>query len=130
MKIFIFLLSLFCSAALATATDIYEFKTPQQQKRFDNLTQQFRCLVCQNEALADSNAPLAQDLRTQIANLIQQGKSDTDITGYLTQRYGDFVLFRPPVQSTTYLLWFAPFTLLLCGFLLLTVLVKRRQNKS
>ena len=92
------------------------------------LTQQLRCLVCQNETLADSRADLAEDLRKEIREQMKAGKSDQEIIAFLTQRYGDFVLYKPPVKATTYLLWFGPFVLLLGGTLLLYRYLKHRRE--
>lgn len=124
MKNLLLLLLFIASSVTAATVDIYQFKTPQQQTRFDALTQEFRCLVCQNEALADSSAPLAQDLRKQIAGLVQQGVSDQDIKSFLVKRYGDFVLFSPPLETATWLLWGGPFVLLLFGFGVIIYFVK------
>src|SRR5439155_6548185 len=101
---------------------------PQIEQRMKALTQQVRCLVCQNETLADSRAELAEDLRKQIREQMKAGKSDQEILAYLTQRYGDFVLYKPPVKLTTYLLWFGPFALLLSGIFVLYLYVKRRRE--
>ncbi len=127
MKFLLLLIILLATNAFASS-DIYTFANTEQQTRFAELTQQFRCLVCQNETLADSNAPLAQDLRGEIAGLIQQGKSDQQITDYLVQRYGNFVLFRPPFNPTTYLLWVGPFILLISGLMLIAFLVVKRKR--
>jgi len=93
-----------------------------------SLARELRCLVCQNETLADSQADLAQDLRAQIREQMKAGKSDKEIVAYLTQRYGQFVLYRPPVTPTTYLLWFGPFIFLLGGLILLFRYVKQRRE--
>lgn len=128
--ILILLLSTWCCIALATTNNTYQFNTPEQQTRFLYLTEQYRCLVCQNEALADSNAPLAQDLRAQIAILVQQNKSNEEITHYLTTRYGDFILFRPPFKTITYLLWLAPFVLVLGGILLIFLYARQKARQK
>lgn len=86
-----------------------------QQKRAVELSEHLRCLVCQNQTIADSNAELAQDLRRQVREQITQGRSDTEIVSFMVQRYGDFVLYKPPFKATTLLLWFGPFALLLLG---------------
>ena len=86
-----------------------------QQKRAIELEENLRCLVCQNQTIADSNAELAQDLRRQVREQIAQGRTDAEIIGYMVQRYGDFVLYKPPVKATTLLLWFGPALLLLAG---------------
>jgi cytochrome c-type biogenesis protein CcmH len=92
------------------------------------LAQELRCLVCQNQTLADSQAELAADLRQEIRELMQKGQSDEEIKRYLVARYGDFVLYRPPLKPTTWLLWFGPAVLLLVGLAALyTVLIRRRR---
>jgi len=98
------------------------------EERLMNLSRELRCLVCQNETLADSRADLAVDLRNEIREQMKAGKTDQEIIAFLTARYGDFVLYRPPVKAATYFLWFGPFVLLLGGlFLLFHYLKKRRQ---
>jgi cytochrome c-type biogenesis protein CcmH len=96
--------------------------------RLKALENELRCLVCQNQTLADSNAPLAEDLRREVRELATGGKSDDEIRAYLVARYGDFVLYNPPVKSTTYVLWFAPFLLLVSGAAAWWVLVRRRAR--
>ena len=98
------------------------------EERVMKLSRELRCLVCQNETLADSRADLAEDLRTQIREQMKAGKSDKEIISYLTTRYGKFILYNPPVDPTTYLLWFGPFVLLLGGLLLLFRYVKQRST--
>lgn len=100
---------------------------PAIEKRLHNLSLELRCLVCQNETLADSRADLAVDLRNQIREQMKAGKTDKEIIAYLTQRYGDFVLYSPPVRPTTYLLWFGPFVFLLGGLAFLFRYVKQRR---
>src|SRR6476661_9249678 len=101
---------------------------PVLEERVMKLSRELRCLVCQNETLADSRADLAEDLRTQIREQMKAGKSDKEIINYLTTRYGKFILYNPPVDPTTYLLWFGPFILLLGGLLLLFRYVKQRRE--
>lgn len=96
--------------------------------RLKALENELRCLVCQNQTLADSNAPLAEDLRREVRELATGGKSDDEIRAYLVARYGDFVLYKPPVKSTTYVLWFAPFLLLVGGAAAWWMLVRRRAR--
>jgi cytochrome c-type biogenesis protein CcmH len=96
--------------------------------RLKALETQLRCLVCQNETLADSAAPLAEDLRNEVRELALAGKSDDDIRAYLVARYGDFVLYKPPVKPVTYLLWFGPFLLLFGGALAWWLLLRRRAR--
>jgi len=101
---------------------------PALEERLMNLSKELRCLVCQNETLADSRADLAEDLRNQIREQMKAGKSDKEIVAYLTQRYGKFILYNPPIDRTTYLLWFGPFVLLLAGLFLLFRFVKHRRE--
>jgi cytochrome c-type biogenesis protein CcmH len=101
---------------------------PVLEERVMNLSKELRCLVCQNETLADSRADLAVDLRNQIREQMKAGKSDKEIIAFLTERYGKFILFRPPMDATTYLLWFGPFVLLLGGLLFLFRYVKQRRE--
>ncbi|HSS19170.1 MAG TPA: cytochrome c-type biogenesis protein [Pyrinomonadaceae bacterium] len=131
MKRFSFLL-IFCSAlsfptfakeAAPSAAD------PALEERVMRLSKELRCLVCQNETLADSQADLAEDLRNQVREQMRAGKTDKEVVAYLTQRYGKFILYNPPVDPTTYLLWFGPFLLLPLGLLLLFRYLKYRRKQ-
>ena len=101
---------------------------PVLEKRVMALSEKLRCLVCQNQTIADSHAELAIDLRNQVREKMQQGKSDQEILDYMVERYGDFVLFLPQVKSNTWLLWFGPFILLGLGLVLLMVKLKQRRK--
>ena len=101
-----------------------------QQKRAVELSEHLRCLVCQNQTIADSNAELAQDLRRQVREQITQGKSDSQIIDFMVQRYGDFVLYKPPVKATTLLLWFGPLLLLLLAIFALARHVRMRNRRA
>jgi cytochrome c-type biogenesis protein CcmH len=103
------------------------FANQQQQERFNKLTEELRCLVCQNQNLADSDAPLAHDLRREVHEMVLAGRTNQQIKEFLVTRYGDFVLYRPPVQKNTYLLWLAPLVLLLIGGLVLRSSVSKRS---
>jgi cytochrome c-type biogenesis protein CcmH len=131
MKRFFFL-SLFIVASLPGLGVAKEAQPasddPVLEERVMNLSKELRCLVCQNETLDDSRADLAEDLRNQIREQMKAGKSDKEIVAYLTQRYGKFILYNPPIDPTTYLLWFGPFVLLLAGLLLLFRFVKQRRG--
>jgi cytochrome c-type biogenesis protein CcmH len=96
--------------------------------RLKDLETQLRCLVCQNQTLAESNAPLAEDLRKEVRELALAGKSNDEIRAYLVARYGDFVLYNPPVKPTTYLLWFGPFLLLAGGTIVWLAVLRRRAR--
>ena len=108
-------ISLFLYVTLSCANSAYPLDSVQKKAQFNHLLKDLRCLVCQNQDLADSNAGLAKDLRLQVYQLVKEGKSDTEITDYLTARYGDFILFKPPVKAATLLLWFGPFLFLILG---------------
>ena len=112
----------------AQAIDPLPFKDHAEETRFQHLTRELRCLVCQNENLADSNADLARDLRHQVFELMRQGKSDAEIKQYLVDRYSDFVLYDPPVQGSTLLLWFGPLAILLAGAAVVVVTIRRRSR--
>jgi cytochrome c-type biogenesis protein CcmH len=101
---------------------------PVIEQRLAKLSQELRCLQCQNQTLADSPAGLAADLRREIREQMKAGKSDQEIVAFLTQRYGDFILYRPRVTYTTYLLWFGPFILLLAGLYVLFRYIKQRRD--
>jgi len=110
------------------AIDPLPFKDHAEELRFQALTKQLRCLVCQNESLADSSAPLAADLRRDVFEQMQSGKSDDEIKTWLTARYSDFVLYDPPLHGGTWLLWFGPPLVLLAGAAALFVIVRRRAR--
>ncbi len=116
MKRFVILIALHdYSASFAHAIDPLPFKDRVEEMRFQNLTRELRCLVCQNQNLADSEAQLAVELRRQVFDMMQSGKSDAEIKQYLVARYNDFVLYDPPVKAGTLLLWFLPGVLVLIG---------------
>jgi cytochrome c-type biogenesis protein CcmH len=102
---------------------------PVANKRAVQLAEKLRCLVCQNQSIADSNAELAVDLRRQIREQVAQGRSDAEIVDYMVQRYGDFVLYRPPVKAITLLLWFGPPALLLLGLIVLIRYLRERRQR-
>ena len=110
----------------AAAIDALPFKDRAEEQRFQNLTRQLRCLVCQNESLADSSADLAKDLREEVFEQMRQGKNDAEIKQYLTARYGDFVLYSPPFRTGTILLWLGPLLILLIGAGIVMRIVRRR----
>ena len=123
-------LSLSVMAQTSPVQEPLVFENQAQQDRFDQLTKELRCLVCQNQNLADSNAELAVDLRRKTYQMVQQGKSEKEIADYMVDRYGEFVLYRPPLNTNTLLLWGGPFIILLIGVALLirTILQRRSQQ--
>jgi cytochrome c-type biogenesis protein CcmH len=115
------------TSAVIAADAVPTAKDAVASSRIVKLSEKLRCLVCQNQSIADSNAELAQDLRRQIRELVAAGKTDDEIVAYMVARYGDFVLYEPPVKATTVLLWAGPALLLLCGFAGLAVIVRARR---
>ena len=118
-----------CVPAMA-AFEQFEFESPDQRVRYSELTKKLRCLVCQNQSLSDSDATLAGDLRVIVHEMIISGSSDDEIIGFMIERYGDFVLYEPPVRGTTYALWASPFLLLLVGALVVWRLVRNNVNQQ
>lgn len=126
------LLLLLCLIGSATVAQVRRPEAvkddPAIEQRLQKLSQELRCLVCQNETLADSRADLAEDLRDEIREQMKAGKSDKEIIAFLTDRYGQFILYRPQVTPTTYLLWFGPFVLLLAGLAVLFYYIRQRRE--
>ena len=115
---------------LLHSTFLFSQEDAALEKRVRELSHELRCLVCQNQTLADSNAPLAVDLRNQVREQLKSGKSERDVIEFLTARYGDFVLYRPPVKASTALLWGGPFLLLALGLFFLFRKIGRRAAPS
>jgi cytochrome c-type biogenesis protein CcmH len=121
------LLLAFVGTAHATI-NAFQFDDPAQAETFQRLSNELRCLVCQNQNLADSNAELAQDLRREIYRMVREGKDEQAIIDFMVSRYGDFVLYRPPVNRATWLLWVGPFLLLAVGAGVMLVMVRGRTR--
>ena len=122
------MLALTLIAGQLWAIDPREFATPELRERYERLIFETRCLVCQNQNLADSNASLAKDLRGKIVEMLEEGRSDDEIRAFLTERYGDFVLYRPPLKGGTLALWFGPAIVLLLGMVGLAMALRRRMR--
>jgi len=126
---FVALLACLALAPLAGAVDSGQrFEDPVEQSRYERVIRDLRCLVCRSESIADSNAPLAADLRREVETLIRAGRSDEEIYAFMTERYGDFVLLQPPVAPRTWLLWAAPALFLVGGIAVVLVVVRRRAR--
>lgn len=121
------LLALFCLQA-AAIDKAPAFEDPVQQARYERLARELRCLVCRSETIADSNAQLAVDLRRQLRELMAAGRRDEEILQYMTDRYGDYVLYKPPVVPRTLLLWAAPVLLVLGGGIAVAVVIARKSK--
>ncbi|TCK18607.1 cytochrome c-type biogenesis protein CcmH [Thiogranum longum] len=113
----------------AAGLEAFDFSGNVDETRFKSLIAELRCLVCQNQSLADSDADLAHDLRREVYELMDQGKSNQEIVDYLVARYGDFVLYNPPVKPETWILWYGPFGLLAVGFFILLYTVRQRKRQ-
>lgn len=121
-------LMLALAATAAGALDPIDFRDDAERNRFQDLVAELRCTVCQNQNLADSNASLARDLRQRVFEMMREGKSDAEIKSFLVERYGDFVLYRPPVKPVTWALWFGPGIVLLIGAVVLVATVRKRAR--
>jgi len=110
------------------AIDNHQLTDPKQQKAYEVITSELRCLVCQNQTIADSNAELAGDLRRQVFEMLQQGKSKDEIVKFMTDRYGDFVLYNPPLKTKTALLWLGPVAFLIIGIVMISWVIRRRKK--
>lgn len=121
------LLLAMASSALATPVDTYEFKSPENQKRGLSLAHELRCPQCQNQNLIDSNSPVARDLRLEVFKMVDEGKGDDEIIEFMTSRYGEFVLYKPRMETKTYILWLGPIGLLLFGLTIGFIFIRKQR---
>ncbi len=126
---FIFLIGLI-GLANAQSIEAVQFSTPEQARRYQTLIAEIRCPVCQGQSIGGSNANLAQDLRQRVQTMIKQNQSDDEIREFMVARYGDFVVFKPPVKPNTYVLWFAPFGILAFGLWVLMRTFLRKKSRA
>ena len=124
----LFLLALFSTSSFA-AIDAHNFKSVEDEKRFHALAAELRCPKCQNQNIADSDSPIAKDLRTEVFRMIDEGAEDESIIDFMVTRYGDFVLYRPKMNSQTWLLWNGPFLVLGFGVLVILAVVWQRRSR-
>ena len=108
----------------------YEFESEEQEALFNKLSDELRCLVCQNQSISDSNADLAKDLREEIYSMLQQGKSEQEIIDFMVARYGDFVLYNPPLKPMTWVLWFGPAFAMLAGFVFVARIMRKQKTSK
>lgn len=125
---FIFIIFLSSSSMVISGVEVNEFDNKEDEQQFKVLVNELRCLVCQNQNLADSNAELAQDLRKEVYQMIKAGQSKDEIVAFMVARYGDFVLYKPPFKAQTYILWVGPFVFLLLAFIILFSFIKNKQT--
>lgn len=124
-------LALCLVGGVQAAIDAYEFNTDAERERYRTLVEELRCPKCQNQNIADSNAPIAMDLRREIYRMVEEGQSNEQIVDYLVARYGDFVRYKPPVNAKTLVLWYGPIALLVLGFgVLAFILIRRRRSAA
>ena len=116
--------------AYAAPVVTYDFASEEQEALFNKLSNELRCLVCQNQAISDSDADLAKDLRDEIYGMLQQGKGEDEIVEFMVARYGDFVLYRPPMKPVTWLLWFGPAIVLIIGFFIVMRIVSKQKQAA
>jgi len=131
MRVIMFLvMALMLTPVSAAPVATYEFASEEQEALFNKLSNELRCLVCQNQAISDSNADLAKDLRDEMYGMLQQGMSEEEIVEFMVVRYGDFVLYNPPLKPMTWLLWFGPVFALLAGFFFVVRIINRQKKAA
>lgn len=114
-------------AEAATSLEPTEYQSAAEEQRFKSLANELRCVMCQNQSIADSNAPIAHDLRVEVLSLMREGKTDAEIKNYLVERYSEFVLYQPPVNKKNALLWAGPFLLLLIGLFVVIGIIRKKS---
>ena len=127
LKLGMYIGFLFSSSWCVAAIDVYEFDSEVDRKRYQSFIDEMRCPKCQNQNLSGSDSPIAMDLRRELYLMIEDGKSDKEIVDFMVERYGEFILYRPRVTSSTILLWGAPIFLLIAGIILLLLIVRKRR---
>ncbi|MDC0688303.1 cytochrome c-type biogenesis protein CcmH [Mitsuaria sp. RG] len=123
-------LGLSLAGVAKAAIDTYQFRDDAERERYQQLTKELRCPKCQNQDIADSNAPIAADLRREIFRMLGEGKDNQQIVDFMVDRYGDFVRYKPALSGRTWLLWFGPGILLGAGFVVLALIVRRRRGQA
>lgn len=116
--------------AVAGGIELREFDDPVKEKRYHDLTASMRCPLCENQAIDDSDAPISGDMRERVYQLLQDGRSDTEIVNHMVQRFGEYILYNPRLESRTYLLWGLPIVLVLLGAIVIVLMVRARRNAS
>jgi len=130
MRIFIFLFIALQLSFVHASVEFRQFDKVELEARYNVLVDELRCLVCQNQNLADSNAELAQDMRLRVYKMLNEGSSKEDVVQFMVQRYGDFVMYRPPVKKSTFLLWFGPILFFVVAGLVVASFIRRQKSES
>ena len=128
-KIILLVVLSYSVSAVAAPIETFQFDSPEKEKIFHKLSEELRCLVCQNQSVAESNADLAKDLRLEIYTMLSNGKTEDEIVNFMVDRYGDYVLYRPPFKPMTWLLWFGPIIIFFAG-MIFVVRYMKSQNMS
>ncbi len=128
--LFIVMLFTLSHSLYAVDKNPIEFENPEQEQRYKMLIDELRCVVCQNQSVGDSNAELAQDIRELVRNQIRAGESNQQITDFMVERYGEFVLYNPPLNTKNYVLWYGPLALLLLAFIMLVYFIRRHAKTT
>ena len=128
--LFLMVVLAFTSPALFATIDLYEFSSEVNQARYKALTKELRCPKCQNQDIADSNAPIAQDMRREVHRLLEAGQDDRSIVRFMVDRFGEFVSYKPKIKPATYLLWYGPWVLLVLGGMIILLMAGRRILKQ
>ena len=128
ITLFLLLSTIIFSVANAAPIETFKFESAENEKIFHKLSEELRCLVCQNQNIAESNSDLAKDLRLEIYNMLSQGKTEDQIVDFMVQRYGDYVLYRPPFKPMTWLLWFGPAIIFIAGTIFAIRLMKTQSS--
>ena len=129
-KLILLIVVTFSLSAVAAPIETFKFDSPETEKVFHKLSEELRCLVCQNQNIAESNADLAKDLRLEIYTMLSDGKSEDEIVDFMVQRYGDYVLYRPPFRPMTWLLWFGPAIVFAFGLVYVVRFMKSQSSKK
>lgn len=130
MKHWLISLLMLVSVQAVAAIDTYEFQDEDTRKRFQQLTEELRCPKCQNQNLSDSNSPIAKDLRHEVYRMLDEGESNSEIADFMVARYGEFVLYKPRKDASTYILWYGPFGLLLVGLIVVFAITRRKDTAA
>jgi cytochrome c-type biogenesis protein CcmH len=126
-RFLILLLLMFASWLSHANVEVYQFDNPAQEETYKELVEELRCLVCQNQSIAESNAELAQDMRRKTYELVKSGKTKSEVRAYMAERYGDFMLYSPPLKPMTWALWFGPLVALLAGFVFVVRIMRQQK---
>lgn len=124
------MMSAWMTSAAMAAIEVRHFDDPVLEKRYHDLTSSMRCPLCENQAISDSNAPIAADMRERIDTLLNEGRSDSEIIDHMVQRFGEYILYNPRLENRTYLLWGLPIALLVLGFVVIVLIVRARRHAT